>query len=296
MIFCLLAIAGFAVQNLGVKEYGKRFPETAYTQLVMLTIATFLVAVIMAALGGIKPLNAQGYLITLLFGAFFVMTIAAMTQSMNSGPLGLTVLVQNSSLLVPVLFGALVWKEALTPLRVIGIVFVLILLALSARTGVDENGSANYDRRKWIFFTGLSFIGNSGLSIFQGLMSRASADTDAITFTFWTSVFSVLVAVAGVIFLRTRGASVRLIGKSAEDGKAAFTLCNLAIGVGTAGGNCFTILALATVPAVVLFPVRMGGLVLLMWALGTILYREKITRTGILMLIIGLIGIVLLNL
>lgn len=290
MIYCLLAIAGFAIQNLGIKEYGKRFPQTVYAQMVMLSISTSLVALIMACLGGFQFLNLAGYVIAFTFGACFVMTVAAMTQSMNSGPLGLTVLVQNSSLVVPVLFGAIVWKEPLTLPRCIGILCVLVLLTLSARSSNDGN-SAMFDRKRWILFTALSFIGNSGLSVLQGIMSRASASTSAMTFTFWTSIFSAIVAFPIALIFKAR--SGQLIGAAPANGKKAFALCNLAIGIGTAGGNCFTILA--HLPAVVLFPVRMGGLVLLMWALGLFIYREKITRSGLVMLIIGLTGIILLN-
>ena len=76
----------------------------------------------------------------------------------------------------------------------------------------------------------------------------------------------------------------------------AFAACCAGIGLGTAGGNCFSIMALTVLPGIVLFPLRQGGLVLLMWVIGAVLYREKVKRTGWLMLALGLAGLVLLNL
>ena len=49
------------------------------------------------------------------------------------------------------------------------------------------------------------------------------------------------------------------------------------------------------IDSVVLFPLRQGGLVLLMWAVGALFYREKVRRTGWLMLAFGLVGMVLLS-
>ena len=262
----------------------------------MLTVATMITAVIMMIAGGVKPLNATGYLITFLFCVFFVLTVASMIPAMSSGPLGLTVLIQNSSLMVPVVVGILFWNEKLTWLKGIGIAFILVLLVLSAFAEQDDGEKSGWNKKRWILFTGLAFIGDSALSILQSMMSRACTDTDSITFTFWTSVFSVLVAGLLTLYCYLRKCNHPLIRDERGKNKLMpLSLCYLGIGVGTAGGNCFTIMALLTMTSLVLFPIRMGGLVLVMWLLGILVYREKVTRTGLLMLIIGLAGIIMLN-
>lgn len=297
MIQTLLAILSFGVQNLCCKEYGRRFPSTLYAESVMIVVITAIVTGIMAALGGVKPLTAQGFVIALAFGIFFVMTLATMTLAMNYGHMGITLLIQNSSLMVPTVYGVLFWGEKLTVLKVIGIVLILALLALSSvadTAPADAATRKNWNRKKWLILTGMAFLGDCVLGILQGMMSRACADTDSVTFTFWTSLISLAAALLLVLWCVVRGQNKRLLTDA--DSKKWFAITCAGIGVGTAGGNCFSIAALTVIPGVVMFPVRQGSLVLVMWFVGVLLYGEKITRRGLLMLLLGLAGIVLLNL
>lgn len=298
MIQLLLAILSFGVQNLCCKEYGRRFPNTLYAQSVMIAVITAIVTAIMAALGGMQALTPGGYLIAGLFGLFFVLTLASMTLAMNYGHMGITLLIQNASLVVPAVYAILFWGEKLTFLKAVGTALILLLLALSSGADgapADAESRRGWDRKKWLLFTALAFLGDSALSILQGMMSRECATTDAVTFTFWTSVFSLAIALLLVLGCVLRKQNARLIDSGAASAKW-FALTCAGIGVGTAGGNCFTIAALVTVPSVIAFPVRQGALVLVMWMLGILIYREKLTRRGLLMLLIGLAGIVLLNL
>ena len=297
MLFAILAIISFGLQNLCCKEYGRRFPDTLHAQSVMIAISMIAVTAIMAALGGMRALTGKGYVLSVLFGIFFVVTLASMTLAMNYGHMGITLLIQNSSLVVPTLYGIVAWNERLTPVKGVGILCILLLLALSSgdATGSgDAQQRAGWNRRLWLLFTALAFIGDSMLGVLQGMMSRECATTDSVTFTFWTSLVSLIVAALLLLYCALRGQSGGLIRSRG----AAFPLLLLCIGigVGTAGGNCFTISALTRLPGMILFPLRQGALVLLMWMLGIVIYRERMNRRGLLMLLSGLLGMVLLNL
>lgn len=294
MLFAILCILAFMLQNICCKEYGGRYPGTVYAQSVMTMLSLVVVVAIMAALGGVQPLTARGYLIAFAFGIFFVLTLITMTMAMNSGHMGVTLLIQNSSLMVPTIYGMLVWKEKLTGLKLAGILLILLLLLLSAGDGSTAAGNReNWNRRRWIILTGLAFFGDGVLGILQGMMSHASAETSSVTFTFWTSIFSIAVAAAVCVYCALRGQAVRIAGGKSD--RTIFAGLIAGIGVGTAGGNCFSILALTQLPAMVLFPLRQAGLVLLMWLAGIAIYREKVTGRGLLMLFVGLLGLVLLN-
>lgn len=294
MLFAILAILSFALQNTCCKEYGNRYPNTLYAQSVMIFVSLTIVAGIMAALGGAQPLTPGGYLLALAFGVAFVVTLAGMTIAMNCGHMGITLLIQNSSLLIPAVYGVLVWHEQLTVFKALGIAFILALLALSAGDGDAAAGNVkNWNRKRWLIITAVAFLGDGVLAILQGMMSRECATTSSVNFTFWTSVFSVAVSALLIAFYRLRGRSEKLV-RSRRDLAAFSGLC-AGIGVGTAGGNCFSILALTQLPSVVLFPLRQGGLVLVMWMVGVLLYREKVNRRGLVMLAVGLIGLILIN-
>lgn len=293
MLYAILGILSFALQNTCCKEYGNRYPNTVYAQAVMIVPSLAVVAAIMAALGGAQPLTAQGCLIAAAFGVFFVITLASMTLAMNSGHMGITLLIQNSSLLVPTVYGILAWNERLTAFKALGILFILGLMALSAGDGSTVAGSVkNWNRKRWILLTGISFMGDGVLGILQGMMSRASAETSSVTFTFWTSIFSIIVCLAILAVYRIRGQQRMLTGR--RDALVFSGLC-AGIGAGTAGGNSLSILALTQLPGVVLFPLRQGGLVLVMWLVDILIYREKATRRGLIMLAVGMLGLILIN-
>ena len=296
MIAAVLGTLSFVFQNICCKEYGKRFPNTLHPQLTMIVVSMTLVTAIMAVLGGAQLLTPMGYLLTLAFGLFFVLTLATMTLAMNCGHMGVTLLIQNSSLIIPTIFGMLVWGEKLTLVKGIGVVLILTLLALSSGDtppATDERFNTPRARRRWIMLTLLAFIGDGALGIFQGMMSRECASISSVTFTFWTSLFSVIAAVLLILFYRLRGVGADYI---TPEKRGHFLLWSGGIGLGTAGGNTLSILALVTVPGVVFFPLRQGSVVLLMWLAGVVLYKEKINRRGILMLACGLAGLILLNL
>lgn len=305
MLFAILTLLTFGIQNLGCKEYGRRFPDTMYSQSVMTAASQIIVVVIMAALGGARMMPAQGFILAALFGLMFVVTLSTMTLALSLGHMGVTLLIQNSSLIVPVIYGMLVWNEQMTVPKGIGIACVLLMLVLSAGDLSAKDGESSApgaNKGRWLICLALAFIGDSVLAILQGTVSRECASLSPVTFTFWTSVFSVLFAALLTVWFRLRGCGGLLPDRKS---RVSFGLICAAIGAGTAGGNCFTIMAggnaytepfLRAIPSTVLFPMRSGGLVLMMWALGILIYREKVSRRGIWMLIVGLAGLVLLNL
>lgn len=295
MLYAILGILAFALQNTCCKEYGNRYPGTVYAQSVMTVLSLVVVVAIMAALGGVQALTPQGYVIAFAFGVFFVLTLTTMTMAMNSGHMGITLLIQNSSLMVPSIYGMIAWGEKMTLFKGLGIFFILALLVLSAGDNTAAAGSMkNWNKKHWLLLTGLAFFGDGILGILQGMMSRASAETSSNTFTFWTSIFSIIVAGGVYLFFRMRGQGVKLT----RDRKDALAFIGLiaGIGVGTAGGNSFSILALTQLPGLVFFPLRQGGLVLVMWLVGILLYKEKVTRRGLIMLATGMFGLILINL
>ncbi|MBQ8507277.1 MAG: hypothetical protein IJ466_07620 [Clostridia bacterium] len=296
MHFAILTILAFALQNLCCKEYGRRFPGTLRAQAAMTFVATAIVTAIMACLGGAQAISGAGVAIVIAFGAFFVLTLMSMTIAMNSGHMGITLLIQNSSLVVPTIYGIIAWNERMTLPKGVGFACILFMMALSSGdTGApSEADKRSWNKKRWVLFTALAFIGDSFLSILQGMMSRASASTDSVTFTFWTSLVSMVISLALLVYFSLRSREGKLVSSRKEALHFAWTCAG--IGVGTAGGNCFTILSLTLLPGVVFFPLRQGALVLVMWLLGILLYKEKVNRRGLIMLASGLVGLILLNL
>jgi drug/metabolite transporter (DMT)-like permease len=71
----------------------------------------------------------------------------------------------------------------------------------------------------------------------------------------------------------------------------------LAIGMGSFGGQLFSLLALEQkVPGYIVFPITTGGNLFLVAAAGVLLFREKIGPYGVAGILTGMLSIVLLSL
>ena len=164
------------------------------------------------------------WIIAVSFGFWFVVTLASMTLAMNYGHMGITLLIQNASLIVPTLYSLIVWRERLTAAKAVGIFFVLTMLALSTKDGsasADEKTQRRWNRRLWVIFTLLAFVGDSLLSVLQG--SMAMSQTDPVVFTFWTSAFSA--GFAALLFIAANHGRGNALPSIKANAKAFWLLC-----------------------------------------------------------------------
>ena len=122
MVFAVICIASFVIQNLCCKEYGSRFPDTIAAQSAMIAVSASIIVAIMAMARGARFLNGGEWIIAVSFGFWFVVTLASMTLAMNYGHMGITLLIQNASLIVP---SHIILIRTPASLRMVGRVFVL---------------------------------------------------------------------------------------------------------------------------------------------------------------------------
>ena len=143
---------------------------------------------------------------------------------------------------------------------------------------------------KWRALTALFLLGTVALSVIQHEVT-AIPGVSAYAFNFWSSVFSVFFCLLGLCAMRLRGGF-----PGWRDRFGQLLACAAGVGIGTAGGNAFAIEVLQHLQAVVAFPLRQGILVLIMWAVGRLIYHDEPGRWDAPILILGLAGIVLMNL
>ena len=285
MLYALLSSLSYTVQNVGCKEYGRRFPGRV-AGLLLMTLLAMLAMCAVLAIGGVTALTGSALIIAVGFGVGFVLTFLCMTSAMAAGPLGLTALITNCSMLVPMVVGLLFWNEQLTWAKGLGAAAILVMLVLSGLGSRDEKQGGV----QWLLLTLGALLGNGVLSILQHFMAE-SPEVSARLFTFWTSLFGAAAcALALAVFLIRGGSLAEWTGRAGE-----LSLCSLAVGLGTAGGNTFAISVLTALPAIVAFPLRQGLLVLIVWLVGRLIYRDPAGRYDWPILILGLAGIILMN-
>ena len=289
MHYLIISIACFIVQNMSNKEFSRRFDCRVPGLALFNAIALTFCAGALALAGGLSgALSGGAWVLALCFAVTFVVTVMLIVIAMSMGPMGATVLIINMSMMLPVTAGLVAWGETLTAPKLIGICCMLLVLIFSAMGG---KGDSKRGGLKWLLLTIVTMICNGVLSIQQKLLSLWFPNDGVTTFSLAAFGSAALLCWVLVGVFRLRGVS---FGPWLER-KAQLTLCAAGVGLGTAGGNTFQLISLTLLPAVVAFPLVQGSVVLSLWVLSLIVYRDKVTVPGLISLASGIAGIVLLS-
>lgn len=106
-----------------------------------------------------------------IFGISFGTAVVGNFLALQSGPLSLTTLFINFSLLIPTVYGIIFYDEPIGIFLIVGLVFLaLSIIAVNLKEKGVKEKKINI---KWIVFTLLSFIGNGGCTTSQTAQQRA---------------------------------------------------------------------------------------------------------------------------
>ena len=276
---CLLATAKILIQGKFAKDKS-RTPVDAifFNGLIFLTGALLLwllldvrvtaVAVIAGLLIG---------LINLSYQLFYV-------SAFSCGPVSLTSLISSVSMVVPIVLSAILYKEALTVNRILGIAVTVAALYFStARAGRDKI------QPKWYLFTALAFLANCGSTMTLKVYLKEFAVGDSSSFVAIHFTASALLSLLLYCILRCRGKRCTYpIGRSV-------LLTGVSIGVILGIFNLIYAYAMLVLDATLLLPLYNGGTTLLVTLGSALLMKERLTGRQYTGVLLGIIAIVLMS-
>lgn len=238
---------------------------------------------------GIFLFSAEGFHApTLLFGAAHGVLLAIANQcgyrALHSGPMALTSLLVNFSLIIPFFFGVLYLGERPSLFAYIG--FVLLgaaLVFLNLRPGKGGKRPS----LRWGIFVLLTMLANGFCSVTTSWHQRLYPEQYELGFTAWT----VLVCFAIFAVLALAGGKLKH--------KYHKPRCDLY--AGTAGlvntmASFLIVLLAAKSPATILYPLLSATTMLAALFVGRLLFRERLNRNQLIGFAIGICSVVLLNL
>ncbi len=290
-----LAVLAFAVNCVAVRTFQLKCAATkSHTDLFQ--AAFCLVGALAYAIGGgFKfDLNAAQLASAALFGIFFAGAILFSAACYLCGPMSVTSVIGNSSVILPVLFSAVMWHEPVLR-QIPGIVLLLATFVLSA------SGSGEKDKKrvniKWLVFVLIYFVSNGVTAIIQKLYKISAPDSDGNGFmavAYATAAIVTLVAFA----VKYRAEAKAIPGKKPEKIKLlplALVMTVIA-GLGSFAGNGVLMSLSTKIPAAVLYPILNGGLCVTVSLTSILVFREKLTLKKALTIAVGLAAVVALNL
>ncbi len=287
MLFFVLSLAAYMVQNYSNKTFSLKFGgKLAPIQNELCVIGAALVLLIA---GYARPMPSIGFLFAGIYGVMYFLTIYFLLRAMSAGSLGLSTIICNMGNFLSVLFGVLVYNDPFNTFTVVGIVLMILAIIFSAPTSSKEKTSGF----GWFIFAICSALSNGVLGSFKIHVTKSLPEVASGTFLFWSFLFASVVGLVIIALEVVRGLPLREC--TASLGKKA--LVGLGAGFGTALGNLFFFLALASnISSAILFPLNTGSLSVLLFLMSWLIFRDvKPTWKNISALVICVLGVIFIN-
>ena len=284
MIFILLAlsIALSSCRNLfskklsdapfGTREFFKR-------QGVLFICGAFSIIVFKGAELTIP--SGETAIYAVLYALFLVFAQWFYTIALSKGSTSMCSCVYSMGFVIPTVAGAFLWSEQFVAFDFLGVALAVAAVICSARPS-EKRESA----KSCFIPLSIATICSGGLGVLQKVQQKSTVSGEKATFLLTAFVFAALISFIGSIFAsrNTEKAKSPSLLTAASVG-VAFGCCNL-LNTGLAGA----------LPAAIFFPTLNIGTIMLTMILGLIIFKERIKKREVKVLLLGGASILILNL
>ena len=283
-IFLLtLVVFTVSLQNIVKKAFGARHSANAVFSFAMGSVLAAAAVFLVTAGGELHfTFDTVGY--SLLFATAYGISTVGSFLAIATGPLSVSSLLIQLSLIIPTLYGILFRHEELTPLRILGIFCLLLAIVFVNLQSKKEEKRITL---KWVVFITLAFFGNGFCSVSQQLQQDVFEGQYKSEF-----MIVALLMVAAFMLIPAIFTEKKELGRNLVKGLPFFLICGVANGV----TNYAVLLLNGMMPASVMFPVISAGGILLTAVIALTLYKEKLSPSQIVGFVLGLVSVVTLNL
>ena len=250
----------------------------------LLSSAVWCVLLLLAS-GFALDLNPEVILWGALYGITQALFILFKTAAMNSGPVSVTSLVGNCSLVISVALCLAIWDEPVHLADVIGLIFLMLGILLTTYKGARGKFT-----KQWVVFSALFLLLGAAIGIVFKAFAK-SAVKDSVPSMMLVASLVMLLSYALISVISGKGKK-ETMGKKE---RKAFILAALGVGVTSCIYNRLNISLSAALPSVVFFPSFNGGVVVVSTVLSVILLGERLTKRQIVGILIGVAAITVIG-
>ena len=277
----------FTVQTIAMKSVHARILRQNL-------LITGILSALIAAGFGVYALFAETHFSPLtfvlgaVFGAVYVTTLVSYYYAMQTGPLSYSSFFYSASMLIPALAGLLIWKEPFTWQAGAGIALFLAAFYLVSVPGAAKGQKIS---GKWLLFCFMSWLFNGGCSLSVKAHQMAMEGREGNEMLLVGYCTAALLSFGLYAVLRAKqGPS----GDFALVKAGALPLVLAAAGNG--GGNAMVSYLASRVDSAYLYPIVLGGLLILVSVYSVCFLKEKMNRAGFAGLALGIAAIAVMNL
>lgn len=286
VLLLLLSPLSFAVNSISIRFYQTKIPPVRGGILAFQGAFCLFAALLYAT--GIRSLPSVWTVLSgISFGVCFFVTLVCSARCYEIGPMSLTAVLVNASLVLPLIWSVLFFQEQVTVKMVAGIRCVGATFVLSS-FGARENRKRS--NAKWFLLVTIAFVCNGATAILQKTRQQAEPEGDLFVFPCIAYFTAAVLLFLAFYLKKDRGPFLPL------QRRPLFVLFILTAGAGTFLGNCLLQMLCTEIPAGILYPTVNGGLCVITAMASFVIFREKPTVLKMLSILSGVAGIVILNL
>ena len=295
ILFLMLAILMSGIYSIGLKPANSRCHSLAELQLFNACFsATAMVGALASALitKGNLYIPLSGILTAALFGCVFSLCVFTNLKALEDGPLSLTTLIVNFSLIFPLIYSFCFLGEPITPVRIIGILLLVVCMFLFTNPKVTGEKKISL---KWILLAGASMLCNGLLSVVSKIYAMASENAYASQYLVFSYFFATVTSLILFAVLRSRQKKEERIAPKAFFSPVMIALFVL-IGFANFGLNLMVLLLATLMDGAIVYPAVQGGGPMIAIIGSRLIFGEQISWKKWAAILLGVAAIVLLNL
>lgn len=253
-------------------------------------IGSLIWMIILFCVNGFKiDFNSTNILWGVLYGVIQMLFMIFKTKSMGSGPVSITTLIGNCSLILSTSVGVLVWKEDISIWQILG-----ILILISAFFLCTYQKSGTKASKMWVIYCVFFFVFAAGVGIVFKCFSKANGGS--------AGDMMIIAAFTMAVLFLCKILLDKLGGKTEEDGaqksigfNKVFLILALSSGVLSCLYNRLNISLAGLFDSAIFYPCFNGGVILLSLALSMIILKERITKRQAVGLALGTAAVLIIG-
>ena len=230
-------------------------------------------------------LNSEIVLWGVFYGITQTLFVLFKTLAMGSGPVSVTTLIGNFSLIVSTAFSIIVWSEPFSAFDLVGIIALLLSIFLCTY----KKNNADY-KKSWKYVTVFFFVFAACVGIVFKAFGKSSVRDSCADMMLVASI--VIVLCYFILSLFTGGLNFKTISSGNIN---VFLFFALLCGICSCGYNRLNIYLAGKIDAVIFFPGFNGGVILLSALAGVLFFREKLSKMQTIGILLGAVAITLIG-
>ncbi|MBE7052687.1 MAG: hypothetical protein E7391_00230 [Ruminococcaceae bacterium] len=278
--YIIVITLGLATQNIVKKRYNNKVGKKGtYSFSAFSVLVSLLIFILRCRFKFEYDIAVTPYVI--VFTVSYCLALLFNYFALQCGSLSLTSLFLSYSLLIPTFYGVIFDGDDIKMSFYIGLCFLVVsLFFLNTHTDNEKI------TLKWVIFTLLSLVGNGLCSTIQTIQQQVFEQKYQNEFMITSLVF-VTIFLFVFVFVREKDE----FKFSVKIGAVDMMLC----GIANATVNIFVMIVSGIVAKSLMFPLISAGCIVVTWLVSATIYKEKMTKSQNIAIILGIISIIFLN-